>query len=176
MQRHCQQVRSRVKELSAKTYWSQFARSPEFVVMFLPGEAFLYAAVEHDAELIEDALKNRVIISTPTTLMALLKAIEFGWRQEEITQNAEEIRKLGKDLYERMATVLGHVARLGSALDSAVTQYNATVGSLESRVLVTARKMADLGARSGKDLPDPEPIDNRIREFSAALFDAGDSR
>src|SRR5205823_2799495 len=132
MQRHCQQVRSRVKELSAKTYWSQFARSPEFVVMFLPGEAFLYAAVEHDGELIEDALKNRVIISTPTTLMALLKAIEFGWRQEEITQNAEEIRKLGKELYERMATVIGHVGKLGSALDSAVTQYNSTVGSLES--------------------------------------------
>src|SRR6185503_7935838 len=116
-------------------------------VMFLPGEAFLYAAVEQDGSLIEDCLKNRVIIATPTTLIALLKAIEFGWRQEEVTQNAEEIRKHGKDLYDRIVTLMGHVNRLGSTLDSAVTAYNATVGSMESRVLVTARKIAELGAR-----------------------------
>lgn len=169
LQRHCQQVRSRVRDLSAKSYWSQFARSPEFVVMFLPGEAFLYAAVENDGDLIEDAMKNRVIVSTPTTLIALLKAIEFGWRQEEITQNAEEIRKLGKELYERMSTVITHFARLGSTLDTAVNAYNATVGSLESRVLVTARKMAELGARTGKELGEAEVVDNHIRQFTAAL-------
>jgi DNA recombination protein RmuC len=166
LQRHCQQVRARARELSAKSYWSQFARSPEFVVMFLPGEAFLYAAVEHDPTLIEDCLKNRVIVATPTTLIALLKAIEFGWRQEEVTQNAEEIRKHGKDLYDRIVTLMGHFNRLGSTLDSAVTAYNATVGSLESRFLVTARKIAELGARSDKEIPDAEHVDTRPRELT----------
>lgn len=164
--RHCQQVRARARELSAKSYWSQFARSPEFVVMFLPGEAFLYAAVEHDPSLIEDCLKNRVIVATPTTLIALLKAIEFGWRQEEVTQNAEEIRKHGKDLYDRIVTLMGHFNRLGSTLDSAVTAYNATVGSMETRFLVTARKIAELGARSDKELPDAEHVDTRPRELT----------
>src|SRR5688500_15852334 len=164
LQRHCQQVRARSRELSQKSYWSQFQRSPEFVVMFLPGEAFLYAAVEHDGTLIEDCLKNRVIVATPTTLIALLKAIEFGWRQEEVTQNAEEIRQLGTEFYDRIVTLMGHFNRLGSTLDSAVTAYNATVGSIESRVLVTARKIAELGARSDKPLPDAEPIDTRARE------------
>jgi len=166
LQRHCQQVRARARELSAKSYWSQFARSPEFVVMFLPGEAFLYAAVEHDPTLIEDCLKNRVIVATPTTLIALLKAIEFGWRQEEVTQNAEEIRKHGKDLYDRIVTLMGHFNRLGSTLDSAVTAYNATVGSMESRFLVTARRIAELGARSDKELPDAEHVDTRPRELT----------
>jgi DNA recombination protein RmuC len=166
LQRHCQQVRARARELSAKSYWSQFARSPEFVVMFLPGEAFLYAAVEHDPTLIEDCLKNRVIVATPTTLIALLKAIEFGWRQEEVTQNAEEIRKHGKDLYDRIVTLMGHFNRLGSTLDSAVTAYNATVGSLESRFLVTARRIAELGARSDKEIPDAEHVDTRPRELT----------
>ncbi|HYO11225.1 MAG TPA: DNA recombination protein RmuC [Tepidisphaeraceae bacterium] len=167
--RHCQQVRSRARELSAKSYWSQFKRSPEFVVMFLPGEAFLYAAVEHDGGLIEDCLKNRVIVATPTTLMALLKAIEFGWRQEEVTHNAEEIRKHGKDLYDRIVTLAGHFARLGAQLDSTVTAYNASVGSLEARVLVTARKIAELGARSDKEVPEPQLVDTRARELSASL-------
>jgi DNA recombination protein RmuC len=171
IQRHCQQVRARARELSAKAYWAQFKCCPEFVVMFLPGEAFLYAAVEHDATLIEDCLKNRVIVATPTTLMALLKAIEFGWRQEEVTHNAEEIRTLGIELYDRLVTLMGHVNRLGSTLDGAVTAYNAAVGSLESRVLVTARKVAELGARSDKELPDAEPIDTRPREL---LFDTGE--
>lgn len=169
LQRHAQQVRSRARELSAKSYWSQFKRSPEFVVMFLPGEAFLYAAVEYDAGLIEDCLKNRVILSTPTTLMALLKAIEFGWRQEEVSQNAEEIRKHGKDLYDRIVTLTTHFARLGATLDSAMGAYNSTIGSLETRVLVTARKIAELGARSDKELIDPQPIDTRARQLTTAV-------
>jgi DNA recombination protein RmuC len=167
LQRHSQQVRSRARELSAKSYWSQFRNSPEFVVMFLPGEAFLYAAVENDPTLIEDCLKNRVIVSTPTTLMALLKAIEFGWRQEEVSANAEEIRKHGKDLYDRIVVLAGHFSRLGNSLDAAVGQYNNAVGSLESRVLVTARKIGELGARNDKELPDPQPIDTRARRLSS---------
>jgi DNA recombination protein RmuC len=166
--RHCQQVRSRARELSAKSYWSQFDRSPEFVVMFLPGEAFLYAAVEHDPGLIEDCLKNRVIVATPTTLMALLKAIEFGWRQEEVTQNAEEIRKHGKDLYDRIVVLMNHFNKMGSSLEGAVSAYNATLSSMDARVLVTARKIAELGARSDKELPDGKTIDSRPRELAPA--------
>ncbi len=169
LQRHCAQVRARSRELSAKSYWTQFPRSPEFVVMFLPGEAFLYAAVEHDGGLIEECLKNRVIVATPTTLIALLKAIEFGWRQEEVTQNAEEIRKHGKDLYERIAVLAGHFAKLGAGLDNVVGSYNQAIGSLETRVMVTARKISELGARTDKQLPEPDLIDTRPRALSAAM-------
>ncbi|HEV2296729.1 MAG TPA: DNA recombination protein RmuC [Tepidisphaeraceae bacterium] len=169
LQRHCAQVRARARELSAKSYWSQFPRSPEFVVMFLPGEAFLYAAVEHDGNLIEDCLKNRVIVATPTTLIALLKAIEFGWRQEEVTHNAEEIRKLGKQLYERIATVAGHFAKLGANIDNVVGSYNQAIGSLETRVLVTVRKISELGARTDKELPEPLLVDSRPRELSPSM-------
>jgi DNA recombination protein RmuC len=165
--RHCQQVKQRARELAVKSYWSQFERSPEFVVMFLPGEAFLYAALEQDGGLIEETLKNNIIIATPTTLMALLKAIEFGWRQEDATQNAEEIRKHGKDLYDRLAAVAGHFAKLGSNLDATVSAYNAALGSMETRVLVTARKIAELGARSDKELPQLDPVDVRPRELAA---------
>jgi DNA recombination protein RmuC len=169
LQRHCQQVRARARELSAKSYWSQFRQSPEYVVMFLPGEAFLYAAVELDGSLIEDCLKNRVIVATPTTLIALLKAIEFGWRQEEISANAEEIRKHGKDLYDRIVTLATHFDKLGSCLATTVSTYNNALGSLETRVLVTARKISELGARSDKELPEIEPIDKAPRELSAVL-------
>jgi DNA recombination protein RmuC len=166
LQRHTQQVKNRARELAAKSYWSQFKQSPEFVIMFLPGEAFLYAAVEQDGGIIEETLKSRVIIATPTTLMALLRTIEFGWREEAVTQNAEEIRKYGKELYERIAILAAHFAKLGGNLDSAVAAYNSTLASLESRVLVTARKISDLGARSDKELPEPQPVDTRSREPS----------
>jgi DNA recombination protein RmuC len=169
LQRHCQQVRSRARELSAKNYWQQFKQSPEYVVMFLPGEAFLYAAVEHDGSLIEDCLKNRVIVATPTTLIALLKAIEFGWRQESIAENAEEIRKHGKDLYDRIVTLAVHFEKLGASIDSTVTNYNAAIGSLESRVLVTARKIGELGARSEREVPDLDPVDKHARELATSV-------
>ncbi|CAN5715653.1 DNA recombination protein RmuC [soil metagenome] len=166
LQRHCQQVRARSRELAAKAYWNQFKQSPEFVVMFLPGEAFLYAAVEIDGDLIEDCLKSRVIVATPTTLMALLKAIEFGWRQEEIAENAEEIRRHGRDLYERLAVLANHFSKLGSSLDAAVSNYNTTLGSMESRVMVTARKISELGAKTDKELPDLDPIDRQARQIA----------
>jgi len=169
LQRHSQQVRSRARELSAKSYWSQFQRAPEYVVMFLPGEAFLYAAVEQDGSLIEDCLRNSVIVATPTTLIALLKAIEFGWRQEEITQNAEEIRKHGKELYDRIVTFATHFQKVGTNLNSAVEAFNSSVSSLESRLLVTARRIGELGARSDKEVPEPTLADSRPRELTAAL-------
>jgi DNA recombination protein RmuC len=167
LQRHAQQVRSRARELSGKSYWSQFAHSPEYVIMFLPGEAFLYAAVENDPSLVEDCIRNHVLIATPTTLIALLKTIEFGWRQESITENAEQIKALGIELYERICAVFGHVAKLGSSLSASVAAYNQAIGSIESRVRPTTRKMAELGAHTGKELPQLPPIENVPREIQA---------
>lgn len=165
--RHAQQVRSRARELSARAYWAQFDFSPEYVVMFLPGEAFLYAAVEQDGTLIEDCLRNKVIVATPTTLIALLKAIEFGWRQEAITTNAEEIRKHGCELYDRIATLSAHFERLGSSISSSVSNYNSLVGSMESRVLVSARKISELGAHTDKEVKELEPIDSQTRALTS---------
>lgn len=169
LQKHSQQVRARARELTARAYWNQFKRTPEFVIMFLPGEAFLYAAVEQDQALLEDCLKNKVIISTPTTLIALLKTIAFGWQQEDIAHNAEEIQKLGKELFDRIAVLGEHFAKLGGAIESTVGAYNKAVGTLETRVLVTARKMSELGARSDKEVPLLEQVDTRPRELPAAL-------
>lgn len=169
LKRHSQNVRSRARELMAKAYWNQFKRSPEFVVMFLPGEAYLYAAVEQDQSLLEDCLNSRVIVSTPTTLMALLKTIAFGWRQEEVTENAEAIQKLGKDLFDRIATLGDHFVKLGGAIENTVSAYNKAVGTVETRVLVTARKMSELGARSDKEVPELEAVATRPRELPASL-------
>lgn len=168
LKRHAQQVRRRLVDLSAKAYWSQFPKAPEFVVMFLPGEAFLYAAVDQDVSLIEDGFRARVIIATPTTLMALLRTVEIGWRQQEISENAEQIRKLGVDLYDRIATLAGHIGSLGSSIDSTVTNYNKMLGNIETRVLVSARKMGELGARTQRDLPVLEPVDSRPKALSIA--------
>ena len=167
LQRHAQQVRARARDLGAKSYWSQFEKSPEYVIMFLPGEAFLYAAVEFDPNLIEDCIRNHVLIATPTTLIALLKTIEFGWRQEAITENAEQIRTLGVELYERLGTVLSHIAKLGTNLNTAVASYNSALASIESRVTPTLRKMSELGAHTGKEPPQPELIERAVRELPA---------
>ena len=121
------------------------------------------------AALIEDCLKNRVIVATPTTLIALLKAIEFGWRQEEVAQNAEEIRKHGKDLYDRIVVLATYFSKLGASIDLSVKNYNELLGSLETRVIVTARKISELGSKSDKEVPSIEPIDRQTREISTAL-------
>jgi DNA recombination protein RmuC len=176
LQRHAQQVRSRARDLSGKSYWSQFPRSPEYVIMFLPGEAFLYAAVENDASLVEDCIRNKVLIATPTTLIALLKTIEFGWRQEEISENAEQIKSLGIELYERIGIVLSHISRLGISLTTAVTTYNTMLGSLETRVISTTRKMSELGARTDKELPQMEPIERLPREVQMLIGESTEAR
>jgi DNA recombination protein RmuC len=172
LQRHAQHVRSRARDLGGKSYWSQFSQSPEYVIMFLPGEAFLYAAVEHDPNLIDDCIRNHVLIATPTTLIALLKTIEFGWRQETITENAEQIRDLGKELHERIGTVLTHIAKLGSNLSSAVGAYNSVLGSIDTRVTSTARKLSEMGARGSKELTEPERIEVTVRELPALTSDS----
>ena len=167
LSRHAQLVRERMRELSAKAYWDQFEPAPEIVVLFLPGESFFSAALEQDRTLLEDGMQKHVVIATPTTLIALLRAVAFGWRQEKIAQNAREISALGKDLYDRVRTFLGHFEGVGSSLKRATENYNRAVGSLESRVLPSVRKFKELGAATGDPIAELEPVDETTRELNA---------
>ncbi len=159
LRRHAAQVRSRMDELSLKAYWNQFDQAPEFVVLFLPGEQFLGAALDQDPKLIEDGFAQGVVLATPTTLMALLRAVAYGWRQERLTAHAEEAGRLGKDLYERMAVLAEHLNDVGQAMGKGVIAYNKAVGSLEARILPAARRFKELGVSSEKDLPPLGPIE-----------------
>ena len=156
--RHARHVRERVRELASKAYWTQFKNSPDFVVLFIPGDQFLAAALDKDPDLLEDALKNRVILATPTSLVALLRAIAFGWRQNVLADNAEKIRELGEELYSRIATFFEHMSRLGSSLGKSVDHFNKSVGSLERQVLPGARKFTEMGIQEKKSLEDIEPV------------------
>ena len=167
--RHAKQVRDRVKELSKKAYWSQFKNTPDFVVLFIPGDQFLSAALEQDHSLLEDALAQQVILATPTSLVALLRAIAFGWRQQASTDNAEAIRKLGEDMYSRLTTFVDHMARVGSSLDKSVDHYNKAVGSLERQVFPNARKFKELGIETRKSMSDLEPIEKSTRQHTTLL-------
>jgi DNA recombination protein RmuC len=163
---HARQVRDHMNALSGKKYWEQFEATPEFVVMFLPGETFFSAALEQDSGLIEHGVLNRVIPASPTTLIALLKAINYGWNQEKLARNAQQISALGKELHDRLRLLAVHIASVGTGLDRAVESYNKAVGSLESRVLVSARKFAELGASVADDIPELEPIETTTRTLS----------
>ena len=161
LEKHAQQVRAHMNKLGSKEYWTQFKQSPEFVVLFIPGESFLSSALDVDGTLIEDGIQKRVIIASPTTFIALLRAIAYGWRQEQITKNAQEISTLGKELYERIYTVVKHFIDIGSAIGKAMDSYNKVVGSMELRVLPSVRKFKELGVTSAEEIPVLEQI-NRI--------------
>jgi DNA recombination protein RmuC len=167
LKRHAGQVEARVRELASKSYWSQFERSPEFAVLFLPGDQFLSAALAERPELIENALGQGVIITTPSTLIALLKTVAYGWRQSEVAHNAAVIRDLGQELYRRLSSFDGHLGRLGQRLASAVEAYNAAVGSLERHVLPQARRFTELGVTADAPLPVLEQVTQLTRNPDA---------
>lgn len=173
LREHARQIRTHLNQLSSKNYWSQFDATPDFVVLFLPGEMFFSAALQADPKLIEFGVENKVILATPTTLISLLRAVAYGWRQEQIAENARAISNLGRDLYKRIVTLTNHFMAVGKGLDRAVEYYDKAVASLESRVLVSARRFQELGAADDKDIPAIDPIGRRTRavqvDESAAL-------
>jgi DNA recombination protein RmuC len=173
LRRHAAQVRAHMAALGGKQYWAQFQPAPDFVVMFLPGETFFAAALEQDPQLIERGIEHKVIVASPTTLIALLRAVAYGWRQEQAERNAEEISRLGRELHERVATLLEHFVTLGKRLDGAVDAYNEMLGSLESRLLVSARRLKKLGAGGDDELERPNLIET-VRRAPRLEATAGD--
>jgi len=163
LRRHATIVGARVRELATKQYWSQFEHSPDFVVLFLPGDQFLAAALQENPELMDEALRQNVMLATPTSLAALLKAVAYGWKQSILADNAAEVRKLGEDLYKRLAVFGEHLGRLGKSLGSSVESFNKAVGSLEQQVLPAARRFPELGLRVDRELEPVDPIASLTR-------------
>ncbi|HEX8339706.1 MAG TPA: DNA recombination protein RmuC [Tepidisphaeraceae bacterium] len=172
MARHAQQVRARVNDLASKAYWELFDKATDYVVLFLPGEAFLYAAVEQDPSLIEDALNQRVIVASPTTLLGLLRVIEHGWRSARVQENADAIRHAATGLLDRLSVLTDHFGKLGIALGNASEAYNRTLGSLERNVFTQAKRMRDLGVAGTKPPRQASPVDDTVRPLNDASWAA----
>ena len=168
LQRHARNVRQRVQELSSKAYWSQFKDAPNFVVLFIPGDQFLSAAMDQDRALLEDALRKQVILATPTSFVALLRAVAYGWRQEQLAKNAEQIRKVGEELYQRLGNFSGHLQKLGRSLETGLKAYNSAIGSFDSRVMPSARKFVELGINPGKEIDTAQQIETGIKTVEAS--------
>ncbi|HEX4831073.1 MAG TPA: DNA recombination protein RmuC [Trebonia sp.] len=173
LEAHARHLRTHVDQLGGKAYWAALPSTPEFVILFIPGEAFLAPALERDPALLEYAIARRVHIATPTTLVSMLRTAHFAWQQEALSENARAVFDLGRELYERLASLGRHVDKLGRSLNGAVVAYNQAVGSLEGRVLVTARKLSDLGVVAG-ELPTPLPAQETTRPLSAPELVADD--
>ncbi len=165
---HARQVRAHIDSLSSRQYWDQFEEAPEMVILFLPGESFYSAALEHDATLLEDGLARRVLVATPINLIALLRAIAYGWRQQQMEENAKRISELGRELYDRLETFVSHLTKLGGTLQRSVDTYNDAVGSFERRVMISARRFRELGVSTGEQIPLLEAVDHAPRKLSAA--------
>lgn len=163
LKRHARNIGEHIRKLAGKAYWEQFSKSPEFVILFIPGDQFLSAALDEDPNLIETALAQQIILATPTSFVALLKTVAYGWRQMALAENAEEIRRLAEDLYGRLTAFVGHLNKLGRQLHSSVESYNRAVGSLERKVLPGARKFVELGIRPKKSLEQLEPLESLPR-------------
>ncbi|MGY0233165.1 DNA recombination protein RmuC [Longispora urticae] len=174
LSQHARQLRAHVDSLAAKEYWSAFDNSPEFVVLFVPADAFLDAALQYDPVLLEHAFARNIVLATPATLVALLRTIAYAWRQEALAANAMHVHRVAKELYSRLATMGSHLGKLGASLGGAVTAYNKAVGSLESRVLVSARKLADLGV-SGDVLETPAQVESTPRQLQSPELVASES-
>lgn len=169
LKRHAGAVQERVRQLAQKAYWAQFEHSPDFVVLFIPGDQFLSAAVAEVPTLLEDAIRQHVIVATPTSFVALLKAVAYGWRQNALAENALHIQELGQETYRRLATFVAHLARVGRSLGQGVEAYNAAVGSLERQVLPSARKFTELGLRPAKEIEALVPVDKLARDPVAVV-------
>lgn len=165
LERHARKVRDRVRELASRNYWAQFKHSPDFVVMFIPGDQFLTAALDVDRDLLEYALGQKVVLATPTSFVALLRAVAYGWRQQNLAENAEKIRDLGEDLYQRLSTFTEHLSKLGKNLSSSLDHYNKAVGSFERQVLPGARKFAEMGINPRKPMQDLDQIEKGVRQM-----------
>jgi DNA recombination protein RmuC len=174
LKKHADQVGTHMSQLSSKAYWDQFPAAPEFVLMFLPGEAFFSAALEQNPALIEQGVNQRVIVASPTTLIALLRAVAYGWQQETIAENAQHIADLGRDLYDRLCKLAEHMEGIGKNLDRAVDFYNKAVGTMENRVFAPARKFAELGTSIKGELPEVPLIEKTTRVLQSADWERGD--
>ena len=172
LKRHTQNVKQRINELADKAYWNQFKNAPDFVVLFIPGDQFLTAALDQEPSILENALARQVILATPTSFVALLRAVGYGWRQEQLAENAEHIKTVGEELYGRLQTFTDHLQKLGRSLDSGLKHYNSAVGSFDSRVLPSARKFNEMGISSDKKINTPNQVETAVRQIESEKDDS----
>ena len=170
--RHTKNVKQRINELADKAYWQQFKNAPDFVVLFIPGDQFLSAALDQEPSILENALSRQVILATPTSFVALLRAVGYGWRQEQLAENAEHIKTVGEELFGRLQTFTEHLQKLGKSLDSGMKHYNSAVGSFDSRVLPSARKFNEMGISADKKLSQSKQVETAVRQIEAEKGDS----